>query len=154
GMRAYFCVHGGTPSARILDSCSSLAPVRAGESFECRSAVTSARFLAANTEWNEKPLCLRVLPGPQADWCDLPAFLAASYQGTPAITRMGLRLVGPPLALPAREIVSEPVCPGAVQVTRDGQCIILGIDGQTIGGYPKVAQVITTDLDKLAQLRP
>ncbi|HMC90423.1 MAG TPA: KipI antagonist, partial [Gemmataceae bacterium] len=41
-----------------------------------------------------------------------------------------------------------------VQVTRDGQCIILGVDGQTIGGYPKIAQVVTADLDKLAQLRP
>jgi antagonist of KipI len=51
-------------------------------------------------------------------------------------------------------LVSEPVCPGSVQVTRDGQCIVLGIDGQTIGGYPKIAQVISADLDKLAQWRP
>jgi antagonist of KipI len=36
----------------------------------------------------------------------------------------------------------------------DGQCIVLGVDGQTIGGYPKVAQVIVADLDKLGQLRP
>jgi antagonist of KipI len=41
-----------------------------------------------------------------------------------------------------------------VQVTSNGQCIILGVDGQTIGGYPKVAQVISADLDKLGQLRP
>jgi antagonist of KipI len=41
-----------------------------------------------------------------------------------------------------------------VQVTRDGQCIILGVDGQTIGGYPRIAQVIAADIDKLAQLRP
>jgi antagonist of KipI len=41
-----------------------------------------------------------------------------------------------------------------VQVTRDGQCIVLGVDGQTIGGYPKIAQVIAADLDKLARLRP
>jgi antagonist of KipI len=52
GMRAYFCVHGGINSARILDSCSSLAPVRAGEVFECQPAVTGARFLTANAEWN------------------------------------------------------------------------------------------------------
>jgi allophanate hydrolase subunit 2 len=50
--------------------------------------------------------------------------------------------------------VSEPVCPGAVQVTRDGQSIILGVDGQTIGGYPKIAQVISADLDVVGQLRP
>jgi antagonist of KipI len=41
-----------------------------------------------------------------------------------------------------------------VQVTRDGQSIVLGVDGQTIGGYPKIAQVVSADLDKLAQLRP
>jgi antagonist of KipI len=58
------------------------------------------------------------------------------------------------LTLPGRELLSEPVAPGAVQVTSDGQCIILGVDGQTIGGYPKIAHVISADLDKLAQLRP
>jgi antagonist of KipI len=67
---------------------------------------------------------------------------------------MGLRLRGAPLTLPDRELVSEPVCPGTVQVTGDGQCIVLGVDGQTIGGYPKVAQVVTADLDKLGRLRP
>ena len=67
---------------------------------------------------------------------------------------MGLRLQGEPLPVPGREMVSEPVCPGTVQVTRNGQCIILGVDGQTIGGYPKIAQVIAADLDKLGQLRP
>ena len=53
-----------------------------------------------------------------------------------------------------RELESEPVCPGSVQVTRDGQCIVLGVDGQTIGGYPKIAQVIQADFDFLGQLRP
>jgi len=67
---------------------------------------------------------------------------------------MGARLVGPPLPVPARELVSEPVCPGTIQVTRDGQCIILGVDGQTIGGYPKIAQVIAADLPRLGQFRP
>ena len=51
-------------------------------------------------------------------------------------------------------MISEPVCPGTVQVTNDGQCIVLGVDGQTIGGYPKVAHVVRADLDLLAQLRP
>ena len=56
--------------------------------------------------------------------------------------------------MPPDEMVSEAVCPGSVQVTRDGQCIVLGVDGQTIGGYPKIAQVIQADLDFLGQLRP
>ena len=50
--------------------------------------------------------------------------------------------------------MSEAVAPGAVQVTNDGLPIVLGVDGQTIGGYPKVAHVVRADLDLLAQLRP
>src|SRR5262249_3661394 len=104
--------------------------------------------------WNQQPRTLRILDGPQADWFPAEAFLAGQFTVTPESNRMGLRLQGEPLAVPARELVSEPVGPGAIQVTSNGQCIILGVDGQTIGGYPKIAQVISADVDKLAQLRP
>ena len=67
---------------------------------------------------------------------------------------MGLRLDGPYLPTPTSEMLSEPVCPGTVQVTRNGQCIVLGVDGQTIGGYPKIAHVIDADMNLLGQLRP
>jgi allophanate hydrolase subunit 2 len=67
---------------------------------------------------------------------------------------MGLRLKGEPLARRPCELVSEAVAPGAVQVTNDGLPVVLGVDGQTIGGYPKIAHVIRADLDRLAQLRP
>ena len=87
-------------------------------------------------------------------WFDAEEFYPRAFTVTPASNRMGLRLQSDPLTLPARELVSEPVCPGAVQVTRDGQCIVLGVDGQTIGGYPKIAQVIQADLHHLGQLRP
>ena len=39
-------------------------------------------------------------------------------------------------------------------VTNDGLPIVLGVDGQTIGGYPQVAHVVRADLDVLGQLRP
>lgn len=67
---------------------------------------------------------------------------------------MGIRLLGEPIPKRAGELASEPVAPGAVQVTNDGLPVVLGVDGQTIGGYPKVAHVIRADLDKLGQLRP
>src|SRR3989442_5876250 len=67
---------------------------------------------------------------------------------------MGLRLAGEALVRPVRELLSEPVAPGTVQVVNDGQCIVLGADGHTIGGYPKVAHVIAADFDRLGQLRP
>ncbi len=59
-----------------------------------------------------------------------------------------------PLTRRPGELVSEAVGPGAVQVANDGLPIVLGVDGQTIGGYPKIAHVIRADLDRLGQLRP
>lgn len=73
---------------------------------------------------------------------------------SPASNRMGLRLKGTPLARRPGELASEAVAPGAVQVTNDGLPVVLGVDGQTIGGYPKVAHVVRADLDSLGQLRP
>ncbi len=157
GMRAYFCVAGGIESPLILGSHSAFAPIRVGQSLACRSTSLPNRFIdpvvwpAAPTQ---SPRTLRFLPGPQADWFDLPTFSAQIYSVAPASDRMGLRITSQPLVRPKREMISEPVCPGTVQVTNDGQCIILGIDGQTIGGYPKIAQVIQADLDFLGQLRP
>src|SRR5262249_49733062 len=99
-------------------------------------------------------VALRCLDGSQVDWFDASEFFGTRFSVTPASNRMGLRLARQALTKPAREIVSEPVCPGTVQVLNDGQCVILGVDAQTIGGYPKVAQVIAADLDLVGQLRP
>ena len=103
--------------------------------------------------WNQEPSVLRALPGAQAGWFSSDDFYERPFRIEPASNRMGLRLAGASLTQTPREIVSEPVCPGSVQVTRDGQCIVLGVDGQTIGGYPKIAQVISADIDKVGQLR-
>ncbi len=68
---------------------------------------------------------------------------------------MGLRLEGPALALQtAKEMISEGVSLGAVQATPSGQAILLFVDQQTAGGYPKIANVIGVDLFCIGQLRP
>ena len=154
GARAYLCVHGGFECAVVLGSCSALDPVRAGEILRCRESVMGVRFARAELTGNDEPFALRVVGGAQAEWFEAADFLTQEFTVTPASNRMGLRLRGQELHPPDRELLSEPVCPGTVQVTRDGQCIVLGVDGQTIGGYPKIAQVISADLDKLGQLRP
>jgi allophanate hydrolase subunit 2 len=102
----------------------------------------------------QPPHTLRVVPGTQADWFSDNAFLQSAWTVSNTSNRMGLRLSGPVLAKRNDEMTSEPVAPGAVQVANDGQPIVLGVDGQTIGGYPKVAHVIRADLDCLGQLRP
>lgn len=93
---------------------------------------------------------IRVLSGPQAKALgNLPASHVVSNQ----ISRAGIRLQTCGLAH-SLELPSEPACLGAIQITPDGTPIILGPDGPTIGGYPKVAVVCSADLDKLAHLRP
>jgi len=68
--------------------------------------------------------------------------------------RMGVRLTGPELSRGDNiDLISEAVVPGTVQVPPSGQPILLLGDCQTIGGYPKIAQVITFDLGIAAQLR-
>jgi antagonist of KipI len=152
GMRAYFCVRGGLLAPVVLGSRSGFEPLAAGARLVCRPGHTHGR--SVHIPDCADPGSLRVLDGPQAAWFQGAEFFGPSFTVTPASDRMGLRLRGAPLTVPNRELVSEPVCPGSVQVTRDGQCIVLGVDGQTIGGYPRIAQVITADLDRLGQLRP
>jgi len=69
--------------------------------------------------------------------------------------RMGLRLSGPSLhSEDSGRMVSSAVLPGVIQVPPDGIPIILGNDAQTIGGYPRIASIITADLWQLAYLGP
>lgn len=158
-MRAYLCIRGGIQAKTILGSRSGLAPVAAGAELPCVSGTVGRRSVRLPATWEAEPRALRVIDGPQARWFrdDL---CGRRFSVEPASNRMGLRLAGEPVVGPdgrpgpGRELVSEPVCPGAIQVTRDGQCIVLGVDGQTIGGYPKIAQVISADLDRLGQFRP
>jgi biotin-dependent carboxylase-like uncharacterized protein len=154
GMRAYLCVRGGFQERLVLGSRSALKLLCAGEELYCSESRIHGRFVRPNFTWDRESKRLHAVAGPQADWFHQDEFYAREFRVTPASDRMGLRLTGDPLTIPERELLSEPVCPGAVQVTRDGQCIILGVDGQTIGGYPKIAHVISADLDKLGQLRP
>jgi antagonist of KipI len=158
GMRGYFCLRGGLEAPLVLGSRSSLEPLAAGAVLGCMPGRTHGRSVVPDDlfpSWTGGSRTLRVLDGPQAGWFSVDEFLTpACFEVTPASNRMGLRLRGTALRVSDREMVSEPVCPGAVQVTRDGQCIVLGVDGQTIGGYPKIAQVAAADLDLLGQLRP
>ncbi len=100
----------------------------------------------------------RVVLGPQTDRFDRDAtatLLRESFHVTPAYDRMGMRLAGPKLSLKdALSIPSEPVVRGSIQVAGDGVASILLADHQTAGGYPKIATVISTDIDGLSQLRP
>ena len=65
---------------------------------------------------------------------------------------MGYRMQGPVVNCTIGGILSEGICPGAIQVPPDGQPIILLNDRQTIGGYPKLGAALSTDVARLTQL--
>jgi biotin-dependent carboxylase-like uncharacterized protein len=82
-------------------------------------------------------------------------FLSAEYRVATASDRTGYRLDGPSLAggdLGTQ--LSEPVCPGAIQITAGGQPIVLMPDAPTVGGYPVIGVVHSADLGRLAQRLP
>ena len=69
--------------------------------------------------------------------------------------RMGMRLEGPKIEnIIDTNIKSEGLVKGVIQITSDGNPIIMLSDHGTIGGYPKIAVVISADYDKLAQCPP
>jgi 5-oxoprolinase (ATP-hydrolysing) subunit C len=154
GARAYLCVRGGFHVSRILDSRSALRPIQQGDVLPCDASVIGSHSCPEVEPTFSDVAVVAALSGLQASWFDEAEFFEQTYAVTAAGNRMGLRLQGNSLTMPKRELLSEPVCPGAVQVTPNGQTIVLGVDGQTIGGYPKIAQVIHSDLDILGQLRP
>ena len=159
GVRGYLCLAGGFDAPEVLGSRSSLEALTAGELLKCGSSRCEPRGLEftslphplANARGSPT---LRVLEGPQRDWFPDDRFFAQTYEVSPASNRMGIRLKGEPIPRKPGELASEAVAPGAVQITNDGLPVVLGVDGQTIGGYPKVAHVIRADLDLLAQVRP
>jgi antagonist of KipI len=84
----------------------------------------------------------------------LQRFTSEAFMVSPDSDRMGVRLDGPELKRKDKtDLISEAVAPGTIQVPPSGKPILLLGDCQTIGGYPKMAHVITADLGVAAQLR-
>lgn len=98
---------------------------------------------------------LHYVPGLHADLFEeesIAALEEGEYRVSPQSDRMGYRLTGTPLRLRQQtSLLSEAVTFGTVQVPADGCPIILGVDRQTTGGYPVIAQIISADLPLLAQ---
>ncbi len=100
---------------------------------------------------------LRFIRG--ADWfrCNdatMQRFTNQAFTVTTESDRMGARLDGVELKRKDDvDLISEAVAPGTIQVPPSGKPILLLGDCQTIGGYPKIAHVITVDLPQAAQLR-
>ena len=101
---------------------------------------------------------IRVIPGPQSDHFSddaLDALTAQPWVTTSEQDRMGVRLTGERLVhrtAAHADITSDGIAPGSIQVPGNGLPIVLLADCQTMGGYPKIATVITADLPRLAHM--
>jgi biotin-dependent carboxylase-like uncharacterized protein len=161
GARAYLAVRGGIDAPLTLGSASAHlltsvggAALRKGATLGIgNGAIRRPRGAAKNPPHWERASAVRVTDGPQADWFHGEIFDGV-YTVAEECNRMGIRLTGPAMRSPAGGMLTEGVALGAIQVPPDGQLIVLFVEHQTTGGYPKPANVISADFWRLGQMRP
>ena len=169
--RCYLSITGGIQVPRFLGSASTHMmsglggfqgrALRPGDVLEIGAPTKTLRRrrIAAKVLEEWKPgKTLRVTGGPQANWISEEArraFFQHTFLVSEESDRLGLRLEGPTLAAKSSgEMITEGVTLGAIQVTPSGQAIILFVEQQTSGGYPKIANIIGADMHSVGQLRP
>ncbi len=175
GFRSYLAVAGGLVGPEMFGSCASdqltklgPGPIEVGERLWAAPMrpplgdhlAESARPVLTGAE----PISLRVVPGPHPECfaADALASMAATrFTVEPESNRVGLRLRRDPTTLalrvapgPARELDSQGMVTGAVQVPPDGEPVILLSDHATLGGYPVLAVVAAVDHGLLGQCAP
>jgi biotin-dependent carboxylase-like uncharacterized protein len=143
-------IRGGTGAwqarAMIAGDWLPLCRARASDRDECR--VDGIDFRA--------PRRIRAIPGPQDDYFDraeIAKFFGSEYTVQSGSDRVGMRLQGAAIQhAKGFNIASDATAPGSIQVPGNGQPIVLMADRQTIGGYPKIATVVSADLPELGRL--
>jgi antagonist of KipI len=172
GARVYLCVRGGLAVPLVFGSASTHLLTRMG-GYEGRALRAGDRLLVGHAISDAPhggavdPSVLpgyrpgdpfRTTEGPQASWFAPEAhaiLYGIEWRIDPACDRMGIRLSGPRIRpRTGRELLTEGVPLGAIQVPAGGLPIVLFVEHQTTGGYPKIANVIAADLARLGGLRP
>ena len=159
----------GGHDGRALQKGDTLPIGKAPAGYDLNRAMRAARTLAEKP-WLLRPRTahawlgdqviplLRAVPGPQDDAFTpegLHAFFSGLYAVTPDSNRMGVKLSGPAAETKhGSDILSDGIVEGSVQISANGQPILMLADHQTTGGYAKIATVIAPDLSAAAQLRP
>ena len=164
GLRSYLGIKGGFLMEPDLGSCSTTIKdgfsekIAIGDMLPCNEYKDSLlcatpqihipRFLDVIT--------LRVVLGYQSEYFSaeqIERFFASAYTLSNQANRMGCKLEGEKI-IAEKELVSEAISFGAIQIPKDGQPIVLLKERQTIGGYPKIGSVIPVDCFRLAQAKP
>jgi len=130
--------------------------LKAGDRIELGAAGTPVE--AGPARLTQGPI--RVLWGIHAELFE-PAirqrFAESAFRVTPSLDRMGVKLADPAgvfSGLRHLSLVSDAIVPGDIQILGDNSPTVLMRDHQTTGGYPRIATVVSADLDAFAQMRP
>ena len=163
----YFNVQGGFDIDPFWNSYSINTKAKVGPNNGEKFSIDQKIFLKETTNnffkkkinyINSKIEYIRVIEGTNYNYFSKEAkniFLSKDFKVSKLSDRMGMRLEGPKLKnIVDTNIRSEGLIKGVIQVPADGNPIIMLSDHGTIGGYPKIAVVITADYDKLVQLPP
>ena len=172
GCRAYIAFAGGLDIPQVMGSRSTYLKAKIGglegrkldkEDIIAFRAPTAQlpnmekRAVADAETFTKTDVTLRVVLGPQDDAfteAGIKTFLGETYAVTVQSDRMGCRLDGPVIEhVKDGNIISDGISFGAIQVPSEGKPIIMVADRQTVGGYTKIATVISADFSKAAQIK-
>ena len=167
GLRTYVAVRGGVEVSPVLGSRSTdllagLGPavLSAGDRLSVGSAVhrMPGVDLAPVPDPADGTVTVAVRAGPRRDWFTDHAWtslVSQAYTATNDSNRVGIRLDGEPLERTGTgELPSEGMVRGALQIPPSGTPVLFLADHPVTGGYPVIAYVVDTDVDRCAQLRP
>lgn len=181
GMRLYMAIAGGFNKPIVLNSRSTYLPASAGTelivgnvleagiasdlSKNICNKISNNRYSISIAKWglssnsiSYQTDFIKITKGLEWNKFTTEAqkdLLTGSFCILPQSNRMGYRLKGYALTMVEKfEMISTAVARGTIQVTPDGNPLILMADAQTTGGYPRIGQVTETDMDILAQKRP
>ena len=163
----YFSIQGGFKLKEVKGSVSTLVRAKIGPNDGGKLKLEDKIFVKkSNLPDNTKKIQLdlntdnsiRVMKGLQVHYFSKKSqedFFSKEYEITRLTDRMGMRLRGEKLEnIVNKNIKSEGITKGSIQIPGDGQPIVLLSDHPTIGGYPKIANIISADYDKLVQKTP
>ena len=166
GIRTYIAVSGGFAAPALMNSRSSLPLAGIGNILQKEEGVQieSGHSLQSGKidhslimHYSPEPV-IRIFEGPEMTWMnkqETEKIYVQKFSVSHQSGRMGIRLNSMPIYVnKGEQLVSSAVTKGTIQLTPDGQLIVLMSDCHTVGGYPRVAQIAAADLPLIAQSKP
>lgn len=170
GCRAYLGVQGKWKVASWLGSCSSLSSylsengfmgaIQTGSTLEVENPSKPVDYSHPSFKKPYYASCyiIRVVTGPEFprfSLLQIEDFFHKIFTVSKDANRMGYRLNESLVSYEvSREEISSGIIAGTIQITNSGQPIVLLADAQTTGGYPRIANIVSEDLDVFGQIKP